>query len=69
MKFRDFNKNLSSEIENLFATIGDTRLPEDAHRLDGEEAHRLDECVDIRDLLERVKNLEPQSPDEQKNPQ
>jgi hypothetical protein len=50
MKFREFSKNLSSEIENLFATLGDNCLPE--------EAHRLDESVSIQEILERVKNLD-----------
>lgn len=50
MKFREFSKNLSSEIENLFATLGDSCLPE--------EAHRLDESVSIKEILERVKNLD-----------
>ncbi len=50
MKFREFSKNLSSEIENLFATLGDSCLPE--------EAHRLDESVSIQEMLERVKNLD-----------
>ncbi len=50
MKFREFSKNLSSEIENLFATLGDNCLPEDAHR--------LDQSVPIADILERVKNLD-----------
>lgn len=50
MKFREFSKNLSSEIENLFATLGDNCLPE--------EAHRLDHSFSIQELLERVKNLD-----------
>lgn len=50
MKFREFSKNLSSEIENLFATLGDSCLPEDAHR--------LDETVSIQEIMERVKNLD-----------
>lgn len=50
MKFREFSKNLSSEIENLFATLGDSCLPE--------EAHRLDESVSIKEMLERAKNLD-----------
>ncbi len=50
MKFRDFSKNLSSEIENLFATLGDASLPE--------EAHRLDQSFSIQEILERVKNLD-----------
>jgi len=50
MKFREFSKHLSSEIENLFATLGDNCLPEDAHR--------LDETVSIQEILERMKNLE-----------
>ena len=50
MKFREFSKNLSNEIENLFATLGDNCLPE--------EAHRLDESVSIQEILERVKNLD-----------
>lgn len=50
MKFRDFSKNLSDEIENLFANIGDSCLPE--------EAHRLDDSVSIEELLEKVKNLD-----------
>lgn len=50
MKFREFSKNLSSEIENLFATLGDNCLPEDAHR--------LDETVSIQDILERMKSLD-----------
>lgn len=50
MKFREFSKHLSSEIENLFATIGDNSLPEDAHR--------LDETVSIQEILERMKNSE-----------
>lgn len=50
MKFRDFSKNLSSEIENLFATLGDASLPE--------EAHRLDQSFSIQEILERVKNMD-----------
>lgn len=50
MKFRDFSKNLSNEIENLFATIGDSSLPE--------EAHRLGQTISIEELLARVKNLD-----------
>ncbi|MCR6652241.1 MAG: hypothetical protein NVV73_12420 [Cellvibrionaceae bacterium] len=50
MKFREFSKNLSSEIENLFATLGDNCLPEEAHRLDHE--------FSIQEMLERVKNLD-----------
>lgn len=53
MKFREFSKNLSSEIENLFATLGDSCLPE--------EAHRLDESVSIKEILERVKNLDTET--------
>lgn len=53
MKFREFSKNLSSEIENLFATLGDNCLPE--------EAHRLDESVSIQEILERVKNLDTET--------
>jgi hypothetical protein len=53
MKFREFSKNLSSEIENLFATLGDSCLPE--------EAHRLDESVSIQEILERVKNLDTET--------
>lgn len=53
MKFREFSKNLSSEIENLFATLGDSCLPE--------EAHRLDESVSIKEMLERVKNLDTET--------
>ena len=55
MKFREFSKNLSSEIENLFATLGDSCLPE--------EAHRLDESVSIQEMLERVKNLDIETED------
>lgn len=50
MKFRDFSKNLSSEIENLFATLGDSCLPE--------EAHRLDQTVRIEEILEKMKTLD-----------
>jgi hypothetical protein len=53
MKFREFSKSLSSEIENLFATLGDNCLPEEAHRLDHE--------FSIQDMLERVKNLDIES--------
>jgi hypothetical protein len=53
MKFREFSKNLSSEIENLFATLGDNCLPE--------EAHRLDETISIQDILERVKKLDTET--------
>lgn len=62
MKFREFSKNLSSEIENLFATLGDSCLPE--------EAHRLDESVSIKEILERVKNLdiETESPNKPAKP-
>lgn len=52
MKFRDFSKNLSDEIENLLATIGDNCVPEDANR--------LDDCVSIQELIERIKNLDIQ---------
>lgn len=53
MKLKAFSQSLSDEIENLFATLGDNCLPEDAHRLDNE--------VDIRSLLEKVKNLDVDS--------
>lgn len=48
MKFKDFSKNLSSEIENLFATLGDNNLPE--------EARRLDQSVNFDDMMQRIKN-------------
>lgn len=54
MKFREFSKNLSSEIENLFATLGDNCLPEEAHRLD-------ESAISIQEILERVKNLDTTS--------
>ncbi len=50
MKFKDFSKNLSSEIENLFAQLGDNNLPEDSHR--------LDQTVNIDDIMARIKNLD-----------
>lgn len=61
MSFRDFSKNLSSEIENLFATLGDSNLPEEAHRLDKNiEQAKLDAAVDIQQIWERVKTLDVQ---------
>lgn len=53
MSFRDFNKNLSSEIENLFATLGDADLPEEQCRLD-----ESFESVSIQDLLDKIKNVD-----------
>lgn len=50
MKFRDFSKNLSGEIENLFATLGDSQLPEDAHR--------LDETISIDDFMAKIKSMD-----------
>lgn len=59
MSFRDFSKNLSNEIENLFANLGDSNLPEEAHRLDKNlEQARLDAAVDIQQIWERVKALD-----------
>ncbi len=52
MKFKDFSKNLSGEIENLFATLGDSQLPEDAHR--------LDKSISIEDFMKKIKNMDPQ---------
>lgn len=61
MTFRDFSKNLSDEIENLFATIGGSCLPEDAHR--------LDEGLSFQALMERVKNMDAHPPkDEPQRP-
>ena len=54
MTFKDFSKNLSSEIENLFATLGDSNLPENAHR--------LDQTINIDDILARMKNLDATEP-------
>lgn len=51
MKFQDFGKNLSGEIENLFSTIGNGRESE-------EQTHRLDEDFSIEEMIERVKNLD-----------
>ena len=59
MSFRDFSKNLSSEIENLFATLGDNNSPEDGHRLDN--------SVSIEEMLERVKNLDTEKDQTQQN--
>ncbi len=50
MKFKDFSKNLSSEIENLFSQLGDNNLPEDGRR--------LDQTVNIDDIMTRIKNLD-----------
>lgn len=50
MTFRAFSKNLSSEIENLFATLGNNNLPEDVQR--------LDQTVNFDDLMQRIKNLD-----------
>lgn len=61
MKFRGFSKDLSDQIENLFATIGGSSAPEDAHR--------LDEYAYVKDLIERAKNLDVKPTDDQKNPQ
>lgn len=55
MSFRAFNKNLSEEIENLFASLGDSCLPEEAHRLDDNTGVS---SVDIQELLRRVQNLD-----------
>lgn len=59
MKFRDFSKNLSDEIENLFATLGDNQLPE--------KAHRLDETISMGDFLKQLKEMESttQGPDQE----
>ena len=52
MSFRDFSKNLSSEIENLFATLGNNNLPEDTRR--------LDQSVNFDQLMESIKNCDAQ---------
>jgi hypothetical protein len=59
MKFRDFSKNLSDEIENLFATMGDNCLPEDAGR--------LDDCFSMADLMERLKKLDADTANTEQN--
>lgn len=48
MAFKDFSKSLSSEIENLFATLGDNNLPE--------ASHRLDKTVPFDEIMEQLKN-------------
>lgn len=62
MAFRDFNKNLSIEIENLFANISGSESSEDAKRLD-ESADEilLGPEVDIQAILERIRNLDTES--------
>ena len=49
MTFKDFSKNLSGEIENLFATLGNNNLPE--------ESRRLDQSVNFDELMQRIKNV------------
>lgn len=58
MKFRGFSKNLSDEVENLFANLGGEPSAEQTHRLDDE--------VCIADMLERIKNLDTTAVDEPK---
>lgn len=50
MKFRAFSKNLSSEIENLFSSLGDDSP--------SENLERLDQTVNFDDLMARIKNLD-----------
>lgn len=50
MTFRDFSKHLSDELENLFATLGDSNLPE--------EASRLDNTVSVEEMIEKARNLD-----------
>lgn len=60
MRFREFSKSLSDEIENLIESLGEKYQPE--------EADKLDQSVPIKDILERVKNLDiEQHKDESKN--
>ncbi len=50
MKFGAFNKNLASEIENLFSCLGDDSTSEDQKR--------LDQTVNFDDIMARIKNLD-----------
>lgn len=62
MAFRDFNKNLSTEIENLFASISGSESPDDAKRLDqSADDVLLGPEVDIQQILERIRNLDIES--------
>lgn len=54
MSFRAFNKNLSEEIENLFANLGDSQGPEEARRLDPHAEEIAN--VDIQALLRKIQN-------------
>ena len=62
MAFRDFNKNLSIEIENLFANISGSESPDNAKRLDEcADDVLLGPEVDIQQILERIRNLDIES--------
>lgn len=50
MKFGAFNRNLASEIENLFSALGDDSTSEDLER--------LDQTVNFDDIMARIKNLD-----------
>lgn len=59
MSLCDFSKNLSAELENLFANLGDSNIPEEAHRLDEQKVtNSAHETVDIRDILARMSQPE-----------
>lgn len=61
MTFRDFSKNLTQELEKVLANLGDSTLPEKAHRLDHQQSgNETSENVDISAILERMKNLDSQ---------
>ncbi len=59
MSLRDLSKNLSSELENLFANLGDSNLPEHAHRLDDQKENEAGcEAVDISGIMARMKQAD-----------
>lgn len=62
MSFRGFSKNLSDEIENLFANLGDNNSPEKVTRLDkcvkAKSKGAADETLDMDALWERIKTLD-----------
>ena len=59
MSLRDLSKNLSSELENLFANLGNSNLPEQAQRLDDQKENNAGcEAVDISGIMNRMKQLD-----------
>lgn len=59
MKFRSMSKDLSAELENLFATLGHGAVPE--------ETERLDPAPCVQAILERMKSLDAPTPNADDN--